>query len=441
MKKIIASFLLLCLVSFAACTGNGTDTASSDTYAESDVISETSETEDTQDQTVTVPPVSDTVTADPVILLSTHINDDAVMFIGLCEKDSVITVKGEYTNEFTVTPDGGNFLFSVKLKNRQPETLSVTAKVGNKESSKTVTAEAKFKRGEKDKEVFTTYDSRICQNEILDDLYHTNLFKEKELLLMKKIANDRVKKAKKAAGKDVEIIYVIAPNPLTVYGEGVPEDMKANIEGEETSLTQAVEALSSVEHVTVIDLTDVMNAHKDEKIYYCLDTHWTELGAYYGYQALMNEIEKKFPAAAPHPISDYDIKNVAVDYTDMMSYAGIEEMGVTETAPFMISKYTPLSPYDSAKKEEAYIWNFTDEFFSNKQSHTEIANDALPKGMFLFDSYGLNAIHFIAEHFSSLTCMPIWNYSVDYDIVEEEKPDYIIQLISERTTERLLVSE
>jgi hypothetical protein len=125
----------------------------------------------------------------------------------------------------------------------------------------------------------------------------------------------------------------------------------------------------------------------------------------------------------------------------MMSYAGIEDMGLTETAPFLISKYTPLSPYDSAKKEEAYIWNFTDEFFSNKTSHTEIDNDALPKGMFLFDSYGLNAIHFIAEHFSSLTCMPIWNYSVDYDIIEEEKPDYIIQLISERTSERLLLSE
>ncbi len=439
MKKIITS-LLICLTALTACTGSA-DTSSSGTYTESDIISDTSTAEDTEDDSAAVPPVSETVTADPEILLSTHINDDTVMFMGICEKNSVITVKGGYTEEFTVTPDGGNFLFSVKLKNRQTETLSISAKAGGKESSNVISVEAKFKRGAEDKEVFTTYDSRICQNEILDDLYHTNLFTNKELLLMQKLAQNRVKKAKSAAGKDVELIYVIVPNPLTVYGDGVSEDMKANIEGEKTSLTQAVEALSSVSGVTVIDLTDVMNAHKDEKIYYNTDTHWTELGAYYGYQALMNEIAKKFPSAAPHSLSEYDVKNVTVTYTDMMSYAGIEDMGITETAPFLISKYTPLAPYDSAKAEEAYIWNFTDEFFSNKTSLTEIDNDALPKGLFLFDSYGLNAIHFIAEHFSSLTCMPIWNYAVDYDIVEEEKPDYIIQLISERTTERLLVSE
>ena len=385
MKKILV-FILICLTALTACTGNTSDTTESGgtyTDSQSTAPADTVEDEDTQNPAVTVAPISDTVTADPVILLSTHINSETVMFIGVCEENSVITVKGEYTDEFTVTPDGGNFLFSVALKNRQPETLSVSAKAGQKESSGTVRAEAKFKRGVEDKEIFTTYDSRICQNEILNDLYHTNLFKSKELLLMQKLAHDRAVKAKKAAGKDVELIYVIVPNPLTVYGDGVPNDMKANIEGDETSLTQAVEALSAVENVTVIDLTEIMNSHKDEKIYYYLDTHWTELGAYYGYAALMNEVAKKFPAAAPHPLSDYDIKNVTVPYTDMMSYAGIEDMGVTETAPFLISKYTPLSPYDSAKKEEAYIWNFTDEFFSNKTSHTEIDNDALPKGMFL----------------------------------------------------------
>ena len=440
MKKIIAS-LLICLTALTACTGDTADTADSGTYTSSEITSADTADTDNEGSASVIDPISDTVTASPKILLSTHINDDSVMFMGICEKNSLITVKGEYTEEFTVTPDGGNFLFSVKLNNRQPETLSIIAKAGDKEASEPISAEAKFKRGEEDKEVFTTYDSRICQNEILDDLYHTNLFTNKELILMQRTAQNRVTKAKKAAGKDVEIIYVIVPNPLTVYSEGVPEDMKSNIEGEETSLTQAVEALRSVSNVTVIDLTDAMNDHKNEKIYYNTDTHWTELGAYYGYEALMKEIAKKFPSAAPHPLSDYDVKNVAVTYTDMMSYAGIEDMGLTETAPFLISKYTPLSPYDSAKKEEAYIWNFTDEFFSNKTSHTEIDNDALPKGMFLFDSYGLNAIHFIAEHFSSLTCMPIWNYSVDYDIIEEEKPDYIIQLISERTSERLLLSE
>ena len=91
----------------------------------------------------------------------------------------------------------------------------------------------------------------------------------------------------------------------------------------------------------------------------------------------MSVIAEKFPNASAHLLSDYDIKNVVLNYTDMMTYADIENMGVFEKAPFLISKYTPLSPYDKAKKEEAYIWNFTNKFFDDKISTTEISDSSM----------------------------------------------------------------
>ena len=36
-----------------------------------------------------------------------------------------------------------------------------------------------------------------------------------------------------------------------------------------------------------VDLCTTLNAHRDEDLYYRTDHHWTSLGAYYGYTALM----------------------------------------------------------------------------------------------------------------------------------------------------------
>ncbi len=440
MKKVLSALLALTAIITSSCAAD-TDTENTDlsdtSYSTADSIND----DETVFTPTTVSPISDEKTSPPFIIVTKNIESDVVLVAGACEELSTISVKGGYTERFDIISDGGSFVFSVKLKDKKADTLSVTATVPGKNESDAVSVDAKFIRGAKNREIFITNDSRICQNSDLGDLYHTNLFNENELLLIKNLAQKRVQRARSTAGKDVEIIYVIVPNSTTVYTEGVPGEMKENIVTDNSALKQATEALSGINGVTVIDMTDILSSHKDEKIYYNLDTHWTELGAYYAYAEIMSVVSKKFPNASAHPLSDYDIKNVVLNYTDMMTYADIENMGVFEKAPFLMSKYTPLSPYDKAKKEEAYIWNFTNKFFDDKTSTTEIDDPSLPRGIFIFDSYGLNAIQFIAEHFSSLTCQPIWTYALDYGLVEEKKPDYVIQLISERTTEKLLLSE
>ena len=440
MKKILSALLVFVAITTSSCTAdtsNENTELSGTSYSTSDSITDN----ETVFTPTTVAPTSDEVTSPPLIIVTKNIESDVVLVAGACEESSVISVKGEYTEPFDITSDGGSFVFAVTLEDRRSDTLSVTATVSGKDESDAARVDAKYIRGAKNREIFITNDSRICQNSDLGDLYHTNLFNENELLLIKSLAKKRVQKAKEKSGKDIEIIYVIVPNSTAIYSEGVPDEMKENIVSDNSSIKQAKEALSGIDGVTVIDMTDILSSHKDEKIYYNLDTHWTELGAYYAYVEIMNVVAKKFPNASAHPLSDYDIKNVTLNYTDMMTYADIENMGVFENAPFLMSRYTPLSPYDKAKKEEAYIWNFTNEFFDDKTSTTEIDDPSLPRGIFIFDSYGLNAIQLIAEHFSSLTCQPIWTYALDYDIVEEKTPDYVIQLISERTTEKLLLSE
>lgn len=56
----------------------------------------------------------------------------------------------------------------------------------------------------------------------------------------------------------------------------------------------------------VIDVTDSLQAHREESIYYGTDHHWTTRGAYYGYLAWAE-------AAGVTPVS-YDVQTVSTDF-------------------------------------------------------------------------------------------------------------------------------
>ena len=63
-----------------------------------------------------------------------------------------------------------------------------------------------------------------------------------------------------------------------------------------------------------------------------------------------------------------------------------------------------------------------------------------PTALFLSDSYGLNIIAYSAESFGTFMTEPLWRYGVDYDVVSDLKPDYIIELLAERNLDELLSS-
>ena len=55
-----------------------------------------------------------------------------------------------------------------------------------------------------------------------------------------------------------------------------------------------------------VDMQGVLNAHWDESIYYRTDHHWTSLGAYYGYTALMDAMgESALPLGSGETVSDH----------------------------------------------------------------------------------------------------------------------------------------
>lgn len=87
--------------------------------------------------------------------------------------------------------------------------------------------------------------------------------------------------------------YVIWPNKNRVYGEFFDDNVIKIHPDSENKTWQLINYLRANTSVKVIyPLNELMEAKKNHIIYQKLDTHWTHLGAYYGYLALANEVKK-----------------------------------------------------------------------------------------------------------------------------------------------------
>ena len=401
-------------------TSDVAGTAAADTAQTSDVTGTgAADTDDAE--------LSPDVTVNGSVLL----NPTTVMVYGKCDKDCAINVyNGDQT--FTVRADGVNFCFAASVKTDEDTEITVKAVSAGKAESAGVKVAAKGDADAQDSGLTVSYGSRLYEKKILPDLYGTNTYTKKELKTIKELAEYRVSKAREASGKRTEVIYAVAPNPLSVYDDELTESMIAHIENRSARMKQAAEALSEVEGVTFIDLTEILVSNRDQgKLYYNLDSHWTELGAYFGYKAIMDHISEKFPSAAPYPLSDYMVKYFTVDDTDLNVYSGVGTGKMFEDAPFLRARFTEQTPYGKNKGETARIWDFVNAYFkSTSVTHTK--DSSLPSAVLLMDSYGLNAVPFIAERFSTLAIQPVWYYNADYNLIAEVKADYVIEILEER---------
>ena len=93
------------------------------------------------------------------------------------------------------------------------------------------------------------------------------------------------------------LYLIIAPDKNRIYGEHMRMVRKLRPDSESRA-QQLVDHLSRNTKVKTLYLRDALLAAKsntNELLYYKLDTHWTRLGAYYGYMAIINFINKDIP--------------------------------------------------------------------------------------------------------------------------------------------------
>ena len=244
------------------------------------------------------------------------------------------------------------------------------------------------------------------------------------------------------ASKGVEMIFAIAPNKHSIYPEFLPEWMSI----QHPNSTDRLVARSKIDGFNIIDMrVELLELKKSTPfLYNRTDTHWTGLGAYFGYRMLMQSLEELRP----------DISYVSLNeliYTPITRrsccLAGMLKINKQQgkyydndySINFDGAKNTicvaELS-YTEGKKEECKI--FMNKRLSIHKSAAEVQNEFAKNNlnvMILRDSFGGTHNRLINDAFSMARHYhynKIKNEKAFKDLVEKNQPDVVIYQVVER---------
>ena len=247
------------------------------------------------------------------------------------------------------------------------------------------------------------------------------------------LVNAILPKVQATTGKKTKLIYAIIPDPATCYYDEQRSYIANSITGvPNSSMRQFVEVMNGAsEDIYAIDLLTVLRKHKDDRIYFTTDTHYTEYGAYYVYREIMNYVKKFHTDAKVRTVEggDYRIDFIDVSGGDLCGMVGI---GMREVVPFFIANFDDTGSYYVSKRNDGIK---SAGFGPGGWERFSTLNDSNnPTAYLIGDSYGCYILPFIGANFSKVWTNPgvLWNYPIDYSLLEEQKPDYIVFVVCER---------
>ena len=385
---------------------------------------------------------NDEITSIPVIKVNKHSHNEMILIGGRCSQGAKIRVTGGL-EEILTGSDFGDFLVEVPIPKEGVTELKVSAKVEGKEWSDEIKFVVKAKKDVTMFEESGIYavivgdDYQSVFYDCVPDYIGSNLIKDNEKTALQARVEKKYQDLR-GKGLNTEIIYFLIPTPMNIYAELMP---KRYTRFTENSLTKQFTEAVTAGGATVIDLTDTMMSHKHDefKIYFKTDSHWTEYGAYWGYVDLMNYISKKFPDAAPRPITDFHFYNKQVNFGDIYHTLRLEMPTLKETAPFVDFKFDPpcghANLYNNTQGESVV---FDHNVMSKARTTKTNLSGNFPKAYIFRDSFGGSIYAYLTDRFSEITWQAYWNYKYDINAIAKANPDYIIYLITERNIKSII---
>lgn len=215
-------------------------------------------------------------------------------------------------------------------------------------------------------------DDWLFYNETIPDYTGTDLLTDREVY---NIIHNLKLMQWSAESQGASFLITICPNKSTVY----PEKMDGRFtQGDTTNLRILAEAMKS-NGIPYVDLSETLNDHKEEMLYYHRDSHWNQTGALLGYNQLMTALGlyPKSYAATGKSIHKGDLDEMLLpkawqeeaekDYTNSFHYVSDSndymsdfihtenEQGQGTLLMFRDSFGTNIIPYLADTWEQAYF--------------------------------------------------------------------------------------
>ncbi len=255
-----------------------------------------------------------------------------------------------------------------------------------------------------------------------------------ELSEMEEIRLELEYRKKYLEERGCEFYFIVAPVKQNIY----PEEMPVNLFrlNKQSWGEQLIEYLNEKSDVKTIDIYNTLRQSKQYGlVYYKLDNHWNKKGAFFAANEVLRQISKDIPAVDVLSYSDFIV-------TDSISHSGNIASMLSNTQLFAdsIFELTPKNGFKSSDYQKVgyavvpgfpYPWEY--EFVR------EIPNSDKPKILIISDSFGVNIYPFISESFSrSVKIFDSWQYKLNEDIVNAEKPDVELLIVLESNIRNML---
>ncbi|MCL1792890.1 MAG: hypothetical protein FWG34_03380 [Oscillospiraceae bacterium] len=354
--------------------------------------------------------------AKPTLIGSTFLAKDRYCIAGKAAEHAVITVEGAL-NQVETKVIGGMFVLEVFLEKQKTEDveLLVYAKNAGKDISDPLVINVSKDEPRDSKPVYIGKKNHLQYEPTLDDYLGINLFSEDQLDDMRKGA-EKLQKKLADAGLKTELIIFIAPNPATIYPEHMPDFLADQRESDDSRSKQIVRAFEDSPIKVIFPYQRLKKEKRDYMLYFWADTHWNDLGAYYGYCELFEYIGEKFPDAKPIPESEIDISETTMSGGDIVS----------NMLFFDSYAYTSTTTMVRVKNPKAVQMSLVGDPGMGAEVWTKDDGKNRPTVMMYRDSFSVAMMHPISETAGKFIINPMWDFRIDMDLLKKENPDYLI---------------
>lgn len=246
---------------------------------------------------------------------------------------------------------------------------------------------------------------------------------KKELLYRKKFIEDH----------GAKMLFAIVPNKSNVYPEFMPSHIiKANDKGYGKQLMDYLKQNG----LPVIDLyTPLTEAKKINETYFHTDNHWNDFGAFIAVNTILTEFKKIDLNVETLSLNDYPLNKVKDEPGNIAKMFSIENN---------ISEYnivpTPSNGFKT-KEQKLAKYKVTKDFVYPQEFEftRKTGNDSLPNVLIIRDSFGKKPFPYIAEQCNNCTMIfDAWQYGLNKEIIEGEKPDIVLYLVIESQIKNIL---
>ena len=352
----------------------------------------------------------------PTLIGSTFLDKERYCIAGKASEHAVITIEGG-ENPVESKVIGGMFVAEVfleKQKSRDVE-LRVYAKNAGRDISDPLVINISKDESRDSKPVYIGKKNHLQYEHTLDDYLGINLFSDRQLDDMCRGA-EKLQKRLRDAGLKTELIIFIAPNPATIYPEHMSDFLAGKKESEDSRSKQMLRAFESSSVKLIFPYQRLLREKRDYMLYFWADTHWNDLGAYYGYCELFEYISEKFPDAKPIPESEVDISETTMYGGDIVS----------NMLFFDSYAYTSTTTMVRVKNPKATQKELVGD--PGMGAETWVLEDGKdrPTVMMYRDSFSVAMIHPISETAGKFIINPMWDFRIDMDYLKQVNPDYLV---------------